>query len=212
VRERSAWSRSELAEQFAARAPGLRRTAYLLCGDWSRAEDLVQTVFANVYARRRRLRSREALGSYLRQALTRTYLDASARHWKREHATGELPDVALPHDAAGTMTRQPCGDPDFASGVTCTETHLAGDAILSVRGLFDYEGVETYEIAVTHADGSGVGAESGNFTLHPVSTIKKFTPSLKRQLIKPDTSRPHPTYDGTQLAKIVEAVDTATHH
>jgi RNA polymerase sigma factor (sigma-70 family) len=60
----------------------------------------VQTAFANVYARRRRLRSREALGAYLRQALTRTYIDASARHWKREHATDELPDVALPHDDA----------------------------------------------------------------------------------------------------------------
>jgi RNA polymerase sigma-70 factor (sigma-E family) len=95
---RSGWSRAELAGEFAARAPGLRRTAYLLCGDWNRAEDLVQTVFANVYARRRRLRSRAALGAYLRQALTRTYIDANMRHWKREHATGEPPDVALPHD------------------------------------------------------------------------------------------------------------------
>ena len=100
MREHSTFSRAELAEQFTMRAPGLRRTAYLLCGDWSRAEDLVQTVFASVYARRRRLRSREALGAYLRQALTRTYLDASARHWKREHARGDLPDVALPHDDA----------------------------------------------------------------------------------------------------------------
>ena len=100
VRERNVWNRAELAEQFATRAPGLRRTAYLLCGDWSRAEDLVQTVFANVYARRRRLRSREALGSYLRQSLTRTYLDASTRHWKREHTTDAMPDVALPHDDA----------------------------------------------------------------------------------------------------------------
>lgn len=88
------WSRAELAEQFTERAPGLRRMAYLLCGDWSRAEDLVQTVFANVYAARRRIRAREALGSYLRQALTRTYLDSNMRHWRREHATEELPDTA----------------------------------------------------------------------------------------------------------------------
>jgi len=88
------WTRTELAEQFTERAPGLRRMAYLLCGDWSRAEDLVQTVFANVYAARRRIRAREALGFYLRQALTRTYLDANMRHWRREHATEELPDTA----------------------------------------------------------------------------------------------------------------------
>jgi RNA polymerase sigma-70 factor (sigma-E family) len=89
----STWSRTELAEQFTARAPGLRRTAYLLCGDWNQAEDLVQTVFANVYAARRRLRARDALGAYLRQALTRTYLDAGQRHWHRERATELIPDV-----------------------------------------------------------------------------------------------------------------------
>ena len=92
----AAWTRGELAEQLVGRAPALRRTAYLLCGDWNQAEDLVQTVFANVYAARRRLRAREALGAYLRQALTRTYIDANARHWRREHVTAELPDRAAP--------------------------------------------------------------------------------------------------------------------
>jgi RNA polymerase sigma-70 factor (sigma-E family) len=94
------WSRAELAEQFDRRAPGLRRMAYLLCGDWNRAEDLVQTVFANVYAARRRIRTRDALGAYLRQALTRTYLDANSRHWRREHAAGELPESTAPSDAS----------------------------------------------------------------------------------------------------------------
>ena len=111
----------------------------------------------------------------------------------------------------GMMTREPCGDPEFVSGVSCTETHLAGDAILSVRGLFDYKGVETYEIALTHADGSGVGAEAGNFTLPPLPKELSMTPDLERQLIKPDTTRAHPTYDASQLAAIVEAVDAAAH-
>jgi RNA polymerase sigma-70 factor (sigma-E family) len=93
---RSAWTRAELAEQFAGRARSMRRTAYLLCGDWNQAEDLVQTVFTNVYAGRRRIRERAALGSYLRQALMRTYLDANARHWRRERATDDLPDNASP--------------------------------------------------------------------------------------------------------------------
>jgi len=38
------------------------------------------------------------LGAYLRQALTRTYLDANTRHWRREHVTGEMPDVAVGRD------------------------------------------------------------------------------------------------------------------
>jgi len=104
------------------------------------------------------------------------------------------------------MTREPCNDPEFASGVSCTETHLAGDAILSVRGLFNYEGVETYEIALTHADGSGVGAEAGNFTLRP---LPKYiaSPDLKRQLTKPILTRSHPTIDADQLSAIVQSVD-----
>ena len=40
-------------EQFtafvAARRAHFRRTAYLLCGDWHLAEDLVQTALAKVY-------------------------------------------------------------------------------------------------------------------------------------------------------------------
>ena len=37
--------------QFAeAVAPRLRRTAFLLCGDWHTAEDLAQTTLAKVFA------------------------------------------------------------------------------------------------------------------------------------------------------------------
>ena len=45
----------ELREFVAARYVHLRRTAYLLCGDWHRAEDLVQTALIKVYLRSRRI-------------------------------------------------------------------------------------------------------------------------------------------------------------
>jgi hypothetical protein len=108
----------------------------------------------------------------------------------------------------GTMTREPCGDPEFAAGVTCTETHLAGDAILSVRGLVDYEGIQTYEISLTHADGSGVAAEAGNFTLPPMPQ-RVSSGAEKLRLTRPTVSRPSPTYDADQLAAVAEAVDAA---
>jgi DNA-directed RNA polymerase specialized sigma24 family protein len=36
-------------EYFAARSGAMRGTAYLLCGDWHRAEDLVQNAFTKLY-------------------------------------------------------------------------------------------------------------------------------------------------------------------
>jgi RNA polymerase sigma-70 factor (sigma-E family) len=89
----------EFEELFAARATALRRTAYLLCGDWHRAEDLTQTAFAKVYAAWSRLRDKGAVDAYLRQTLMRVYLDEYRRSWRRERPTAEVPDViAIPGD------------------------------------------------------------------------------------------------------------------
>jgi RNA polymerase sigma-70 factor (sigma-E family) len=87
---------ADFAALFAGRATALRRTAYLLCGDWHRAEDLTQTAFAKLYAAWPRLRDHGAAEAYLRQTLTHTYLDDSKRLWRREHATETLPEVASP--------------------------------------------------------------------------------------------------------------------
>jgi RNA polymerase sigma-70 factor (sigma-E family) len=84
----------EFAEMFAGRASALRRTAYLLCGDWHRAEDLTQTAFVKCYAALGRLREPAAVDAYLRATLLHTYFDDDKRAWRRrERATGELPDT-----------------------------------------------------------------------------------------------------------------------
>lgn len=85
------------AALFSARGAAVRRTAYLLCGDWHRAEDLTQTAFAKVYAAWPRLREPRAAEAYLRQTLTRAYLDDNKRGWRREVATESVPEhVHLP--------------------------------------------------------------------------------------------------------------------
>lgn len=86
---------ADFAELFAGRAAALRRTAYLLCGDWHRAEDLTQTAFAKLYAAWPRLRDHGAAEAYLRQTLTRTYIDDNKRAWRRESATEPLPDTPV---------------------------------------------------------------------------------------------------------------------
>lgn len=86
----------EFGEYFDARAAVLRRTAYLLCGDWHRAEDLVQSALVKLYVAWPRLRSDGAIDAYARQILVRTVIDDSRRRFRRSETPVESPpEVAL---------------------------------------------------------------------------------------------------------------------
>ncbi|MEU5673981.1 SigE family RNA polymerase sigma factor [Micromonospora sp. NPDC047753] len=88
------------AEYFTARSGAMRGTAYLLCGDWHRAEDLVQTTFVKLYRVWNRISRHEVLDSYVRQILIRTFLDERRRGWwRRERVGGEDAEQAAPSDS-----------------------------------------------------------------------------------------------------------------
>jgi RNA polymerase sigma-70 factor (sigma-E family) len=98
----------EFRELYVGRAPALRRTAYLLCGDWHVAEDLVQVAFEKVYAARRRLRHDAALESYLRRTLVRAWVDETRRPHRRERPVEHLPDgvvTDVAHDDRAELLR-----------------------------------------------------------------------------------------------------------
>lgn len=65
-------SDDEFGRLVTARSLALRRTAYLMCGDWFEAEDLVQQAFIKVHAAWGRIRRRDDLDAYLRKTLLRT--------------------------------------------------------------------------------------------------------------------------------------------
>ncbi|GAA3430659.1 SigE family RNA polymerase sigma factor [Kutzneria kofuensis] len=83
----------EFAEYFAARRDAVRRTAYLMCGDWHRADDLAQTAFVALHRRWHKIRDREALDAYVRRTVVRAVIDESRRPWRRERFTDQLPDT-----------------------------------------------------------------------------------------------------------------------
>jgi RNA polymerase sigma-70 factor (sigma-E family) len=93
------WER-DFAEYVSGRTSALRRTAYLLCGDWHRADDLTQQALTKVYLAWRRIRTHDALDGYVRRTLVNTFLDERRRPWRREVVTGELPDRPAPRDLA----------------------------------------------------------------------------------------------------------------
>lgn len=83
----------EFRELYVGRAPALRRTAYLLCGDWHQAEDLVQVAFEKVYASRHPVRDRLAVDAYLRRVLVRCWIDETRRPHRRERVTADVPEL-----------------------------------------------------------------------------------------------------------------------
>jgi RNA polymerase sigma-70 factor (sigma-E family) len=77
------------------RTLALRRTAYLLCLDWHLAEDLVQTALLKLYRVWPRVRHSESIENYVRQVLTRCWLDEGRRSWRhRERRDGVVPEPA----------------------------------------------------------------------------------------------------------------------
>ncbi|GAA2815213.1 SigE family RNA polymerase sigma factor [Saccharopolyspora taberi] len=74
------------------RAQPLRRSAYLLCGDWHLAEDLVQNAFIKLYRAWRRVDETTA-DAYARRTLLRVWLDERRKPWRRaEQRDGVVPD------------------------------------------------------------------------------------------------------------------------
>lgn len=77
-----------------ARARSLRRTAYLLTGDWHAAEDAVQTALLRLYLAWHRVRRVEAAEAYARRTLVNVVLAEGRRSWRRETSVGTVPERA----------------------------------------------------------------------------------------------------------------------
>ncbi|CAL9570671.1 MULTISPECIES: SigE family RNA polymerase sigma factor [unclassified Streptomyces] len=87
VRER------EFREFAEARQAQLRRSAYLLCGDWHQAQDLTQTALMKLYAAWSRVRRDGNVDAYARTILTRTFIDQQRKGGWREEPVSEPPDL-----------------------------------------------------------------------------------------------------------------------
>lgn len=85
---------AEFREFVVARAQRLRRLAYLVCGDWHRAEDAVQTALVRLFGAWSRAR-RDSLDGYARRIVINTVIDEHRLGWFRwERPRERLPDHA----------------------------------------------------------------------------------------------------------------------
>jgi len=69
-----------------ARQTHLRRVAYAICGDWHRADDILQTALVKLYAAWPRVRRDGSEEAYVRQIIVRSNVDEHRRPWRREQA------------------------------------------------------------------------------------------------------------------------------
>ncbi len=77
------------------RRPALRRFAYALCGDWHRADDLVQTALVKAYLAWPRLHSQGREEAYVRRAVLTSHVDETRRPWRRERTPLDGHDRAV---------------------------------------------------------------------------------------------------------------------
>jgi RNA polymerase sigma-70 factor (sigma-E family) len=91
----------EFAQSSRAR---LRRTAYLLCGDWDQASDFVQEGLVRVYVRWPRLVRNGGELAYARKAVVSAYLDHVRRRSSTERPREDDPTAASGEDVASDVT------------------------------------------------------------------------------------------------------------
>lgn len=95
----------EFTEYVTARMPWLRRVAYLLCQDWHRSDDLVQTAITRLYVHWRRASTADNIDGYARTVLVRVFLAEQRGGWRqRVRVVERTPDSAAePADHAAEV-------------------------------------------------------------------------------------------------------------
>ncbi|MFJ9953432.1 sigma factor [Kitasatospora sp. NPDC091207] len=86
---------AEFTAYVASRSGWLRKVAYLLCGDWHRADDLVQESISKLYVNWPRAGRVENVDGYARKVLVNTFLaEQRSPWWRRTTRSGVEPDTA----------------------------------------------------------------------------------------------------------------------
>ncbi|TQF05182.1 SigE family RNA polymerase sigma factor [Kitasatospora acidiphila] len=93
---------AEFTEFVSSRAAWLRKVAFLLCGDWHRADDLVQETITRLYTSWGRVRRADNIDGYARRTLVNVFLSEQRRGWHRFTSSRETveEEVAVDLDLA----------------------------------------------------------------------------------------------------------------
>jgi RNA polymerase sigma-70 factor (sigma-E family) len=96
---------ADFESYVAVRRAHLRRTAYLLTGDWHRAEDVVQDTLTKLFVHWSRAQRADDLDAYVRRMLVNSFLSDRRRPWRRERSTDVLPEASYSDPSGGSDER-----------------------------------------------------------------------------------------------------------
>jgi RNA polymerase sigma-70 factor (sigma-E family) len=88
-----------------ASGSSLLRTAWLLTGSWSSAQDLVQTALMKAWRHWPRVERAGDPEAYVRRIVVTTYATWWRRRWRAEVPHAEVPDQGAPDDVDEAATR-----------------------------------------------------------------------------------------------------------
>ncbi|MEJ3745347.1 SigE family RNA polymerase sigma factor [Actinomycetes bacterium KLBMP 9797] len=83
----------EYVAYVSAASSRLRHSAYLLCGDPHRADDIVQATLVAVYLKWSRIRDVGNIDGYVHRILVRRYLDETRRSWAKVLLSWRTPET-----------------------------------------------------------------------------------------------------------------------
>ncbi len=149
-----------MREYFAARAPALRRTAFLVVRDWHTAEDMVQATFVQLYTHWPRIRQ-ETVDAFARRTLVNQCL-SHLRKNRRERLTDAPPDRGSSDPA-----------PSFDIARTLAVLPPQQRAIVALRFLDDLSVIET---------ATALGVAEGTVksqTSRALATLRTHLPALE---------------------------------
>ncbi|GAA0921706.1 SigE family RNA polymerase sigma factor [Virgisporangium aurantiacum] len=116
-----------------------RRSAYLLCGDWHLADDLVSQALVKLHRNWSKVRGADNVDAYAQKVLTRCWLTERGRRWRHREQTHSDPPhrESLPDDRV--VDRLPLADLLRSLGPRQR-------AVLILRFYLDHSVEETAEI------------------------------------------------------------------
>lgn len=95
---------AEYTEYVAGRISSLRELAAVLCGDWQRADDLVQAALTRLYVHWSRAKAASNPDAYARAILVREFIHERRSAWVKRVSLSDwmtdVPAAAVDHDAA----------------------------------------------------------------------------------------------------------------